>query len=283
MPFWKSLLLNLYYYATCPGRWSAARRRALEGRAPLVVLFYHRVADDGAGEETCSNRVFARQIRWLAGHFDMISLAEVQRRIRTGNSPRPAVHVTFDDGYAENCQQAIPLLVKMHVPCTYFVTAGNVFCGRPFDHDVARGRRFPPNTLEQLRAMAAAGIEIGAHTRSHADLGGLTDLDRLNQEVVVAGQELRAAIGRPVRYFAFPFGQYMNLSSDVFHLARQAGYEAVCSAYGGYNFPGSDPFHVQRIHADGDMIRLKNHATVDPRKLGVPPFVYQMQPEIQNA
>ena len=275
MPLWKSLLLSLYYYGTCPARWSAARSRALEGRAPLIVLFYHRVADDAGGEETCSNRVFARQIRWLAARFEMISLAEAQRRIRTGENAQSAVHVTFDDGYSENCHQAIPLLVKMRVPCTYFVTAGNVFSGRPFEHDVARGRHFPPNTVEQLRAMAAAGIEIGAHTETHADLGGLTDRRRLDQEVVAAGQELRAAIGRPVRYFAFPFGQYMNLSSEVFQSARQAGYEAVCSAYGGYNFPGGDPFHIQRIHVDGDMIRLKNHASVDPRKLGVPPFAYQ--------
>ena len=275
MPLWKSLLLSVYYYGTCPVRWCAVRCRALEGRAPVIVLFYHRVADDGANEETCSNRIFARQIRWLAARFEMISLAEVQRRIRTGENARSAVHVTFDDGYSENCHQAIPLLVKMRTLGLNRAPAGNVLSGRPFEHDVARGWQFPPNTAEQLRAMAGAGIEIGAHTETHADLAGLTDRRRLHQEVVVAGQELRAAIGRPVRYFAFPFGQYMNLSSDVFQLAREAGYEAVCSAYGGYNFPGGDPFHIQRIHIDGDMIRLKSHASVDPRKLGVPPFAYE--------
>jgi len=277
MPFWKSLLLNLYYYGTCPARWTGAQCRALEGRAPLVVLFYHRVADDAAGEETCSNRVFARQIRWLASRFEMISLAEVQRRIRIGENAACAVHVTFDDGYSENCDRAIPLLIEMQIPCTYFVTTGNVLSGRPFDHDVARGRPFPPNTPEQLREMAAAGIQIGAHTETHADLGGPSDRQRLYREVVVAGRELSEAIGRPVRYFAFPFGQYMNLSSDAFRLAREAGYEAVCSAYGGYNFPGGDPFHIQRIHVDGDMIRLKNHASVDPRKLDVPRFVYRTE------
>ena len=45
------------------------------------------------------------------------------------------------------------------------------------------------------------------------------------------------------------------------------GYAGVCSAYGGFNFPGDDPFHLQRIHADDDLIRLKNWVTVDPRKL----------------
>ncbi len=82
-----------------------------------------------------------------------------------------------------------------------------------------------------------------------------------------AGEDLQAALGRPVRYFAFPFGCFRHLNAEAFALARQAGYEAVCSAYGGFNFPGDDAFHVQRIPLGDDMIHLKNWATVDPRKL----------------
>ena len=70
-----------------------------------------------------------------------------------------------------------------------------------------------------------------------------------------------------MRYFAFPYGQHENLSADAFRVAVDAGYDGVCSAYGGYNFPGDDPFHIRRIHADPELIRLKNWLTVDPRKL----------------
>ncbi len=65
--------------------------------------------------------------------------------------------------------------------------------------------------------------------------------------MVAAGEELQAALGRPVRYFAFPFGLHANLNAAAFALARGAGYEAVCSGYGGFNFPGDDAFHLQRI------------------------------------
>ena len=41
----------------------------------------------------------------------------------------------------------------------------------------------------------------------------------------------------------------------------------MCSAYGGYNFPGDDPFHLRRFHADPEFIRFNNWMTVDPRKL----------------
>ncbi|OHB83734.1 MAG: xylanase, partial [Planctomycetes bacterium RBG_16_64_12] len=278
----KSLLLPLYYYGTYPYRWWQNRKAAAEHRTPVVVLFYHRIADDRANAWTTSNRSFARQIGWLAKHSQIVSLREAQRRIRSGDNTRPCVSITFDDGYAENCREAIPLLVREQIPCTYFVTLGNVLEGEPFAHDVAQGNRFAPNSLSELRAMAAAGIEIASHTYSHPDLGQVSDEEQLYHEVVESGKELQALLGRPVRYFAFPFGQHANLSSRAFQLAREAGYEAVCSAYGGYNFPGDDPFHLQRIHAD-DMIRLKNRATVDPRKIVTPRFAYRLAGSEEEA
>ena len=270
----RSLLLDLYRRGSWPYRWWWHRRAAAERRAPVIVLFYHRIADDGANLWTTSNHTFARQIDWLARHVELVSLDEAQRRILDGNT-RACASITFDDGYAENCREAIPLLVREGIPCTYFVTLENVLAGKPFEHDVAQGNRFAPNTLDQLRAMASAGIEIGAHTYTHPDLGRLTDEQRLEHEIAEAGQQLGDLLNRPVRYFAFPFGQRANLSSRAFRLAREAGYQAVCSAYGGYNFPGDDAFHLQRIAVDDEMIRLKNWVTVDPRKLGIQRFLYQ--------
>jgi peptidoglycan/xylan/chitin deacetylase (PgdA/CDA1 family) len=274
MNTWRPLLLSLYYHATLPLRWRNRACAVAESRVPMVVLFYHRVADDRSTPWTMSNRMFMRQIRWLQQRFEMISLEEAQRRIRRGVNDRPCVSITFDDGYAENCQQAIPLLIKERIPCTYFVTVKNVLDGEPFEHDVRCGRPAPPNTLEQLRAMAAAGVEIGAHTFTHADLGQITDRQALYSEVATAGRELQATIGRPVRYFAFPFGLHANLSRAAFEVARQAGYEGVCSAYGGFNFPGDDAFHIQRMPTDSTMIRMKNWVTGDPRKLSIPRFKY---------
>jgi len=275
MPFWKRLLLTLYYHGTRPARWWQARCAAAEDRVPVIVLFYHRVADGAATEWTVSNLAFTRQIRWLQSRFDLVSLEEAQHRVRCGANHRPCVSITFDDGYAENCQGAIPLLIKERIPATYFVTLGNVLTGEPFMHDVRAGHRFPPNTMEQLRAMAAAGIEIGAHTYSHPDLALIGDPERLHYEVVAAGEDLQQALRRPVRYFAFPFGQHENLHPGVFQIAYEAGYEAVCSAYGGFNFPGEDSFHLQRIPVDREMIRLKNWVTLDPRKLRTPRFEYE--------
>jgi peptidoglycan/xylan/chitin deacetylase (PgdA/CDA1 family) len=269
MSVWKQLLLSAYYYGTLPGRWWNAALRAADGQAPVLVLFYHRIADDCANEWTASNRTFARQMYWLKKHFDMVSLGEAQRRVSSGRNCRPCVSVTFDDGYADNCQQALPLLIREQIPCTYFVASRHILDGQPFAHDVALGRALTPNTPEQIRSLAAAGIEIGAHTRHHADLGKITDEYELHDELVGSKHDLEEITGKPVRYFAFPFGQHKNLNPDAFAMAKDAGFEGVCSAYGGYNFAGDDPFHLQRIHVDDDLIRLKNWVTVDARKLAM--------------
>jgi peptidoglycan/xylan/chitin deacetylase (PgdA/CDA1 family) len=263
---WKSALLNLYYYGSYPQRaWRNARYRA-SGRAPIIVLFYHRVADDRATPWTASTRTFARQIRWLKRNFDMVSLSEAQGRLQAGYNDRPCVTITFDDGYADNCRFALPLLLEENISCAYFVSSQPILEGVAFPHDVAHGHPLPANTPEEIRTWAAAGVEIGAHTRTHADLGAV-DRDRLFEELVEARRELQLIAGTPIRYFAFPYGQHVNLSPVAFQLARAAGYEGVCSAYGGFNFPGDDPFHLQRIHVDDDMVRLKNWTRVDPRKL----------------
>ncbi len=194
-------------------------RTAHKATAPILVLFYHRIADDAATPWTHSFRLFRRQIRWLKKHCELISLEEAQCRIRRGNNDRIAASITFDDGYADNCDRALPLLIAEKIPCTYFVSLRNVLKGKPFPHDLRRGASCRPNTVAQLCWMAQQGIEIGAHTRTHADLGRITDECKLYDEVVVAGEELQSAIGSPVRYFSFPFGLPQNLNRRAFQMA----------------------------------------------------------------
>lgn len=274
MHCWKRMLLSAYLAGTMPYRRHMNRQSAQAGRAPIVVLFYHRVADDRPNPWTISNEDFDWQIRWLQRNVDIVSLPEAQRRMREQASHRLAVCITFDDGYADNCRHALPLLVKERIPFTYFVASQFVLERRPFPHDAARGEPLEPNTLEQLRSLVGAGVEIGAHTHTHADLGRIDDPRRLYDEVAASAEALAAAVGRPMRYFAFPFGQRENLNPAVFRLAREYGFWGVCSAYGGYNLPGDDLFHLQRVHADPDPARFVNWMTIDPRKKRIARYDY---------
>lgn len=267
MQSWKEYALSAYYFSTLRARRRAAIDRAAQHREPVRILFYHRVTDDFPNRWTMRPKTFAAQIHWLRERFDLVSLAEAQQRIASGRNRWPTACITFDDGYADNRRSAIPLLLKYRIPFTYFVSTDHVLHGQPFPHDLKAGQPLAVNTLAHLRELAAAGVEIGAHTLSHADLGALDSVDRLRDEIVGSKQELEDAVGAPVRYFAFPYGQHENLSAAAFRVAYEAGFAGVCSAYGGYNFPGDDPFHLRRFHADEQFIRFVNWMTVDPRKL----------------
>ncbi|TWT94079.1 Gellan lyase precursor [Botrimarina colliarenosi] len=265
-------LLGLYQGATASLRMRAVRRLAKLGRAPVCVLFYHRVADTNPNDWTLSHQAFRRQIDWLSRRFDVVSLQEAQRRLGAGASRRPAVAITFDDGYGENCDYAIPLLLRRGLPFTYFVSTQIIRDQTAFPHDLAAGVRLRPNSLTELRAMAAAGVEIGAHTRTHPDLGRSTDADWLREEIVGSIEDITTWTGKRPRSFAFPFGQVENLTPEAMQIARDAGVRVVCSAYGAYNQPERvskerGPFHLRRIHADPEWVRFTNWMTIDPRKL----------------
>jgi peptidoglycan/xylan/chitin deacetylase (PgdA/CDA1 family) len=280
----KPFLLHVYLFGTAGYRQRTLQELVRKHRVPIVVPVFHCVADDRANAWTTSRAVFRQTIEWFREHFDLISLEEAQRRITSGANDRPSISITFDDGYAVNCDYAIPLLLEKAIPCTYFVTSEPVLNGTSFDHDRVMGNHVAPNTVAQLRDLAAAGIEIGAHTRTHADLGRVTDADRLFDELAVSRDELQNAVGLPIRYFAFPFGLHANLSAAAFHLAREVGFVAACSAYGGYNYPGDDAFHIQRRCLDGLEVRLRNWATLDPlHNRRVRRFEYGQAPQSWEA
>jgi peptidoglycan/xylan/chitin deacetylase (PgdA/CDA1 family) len=264
---WKKCALGAYYGATLPARRRAASDRAARQAEPVCILFYHRVADDLPNDWTMPTREFAKQIRWLCARYELVTLAEAQQRIAARQNRVPTICITFDDGYADNMRFAVPLLLNHNIPFTYFVSTNHVLGNQPFPHDIEANQLIAPNTPGQLRELAAEGVEIGAHTRSHADLGGSLSKADLKDEILGCKRELEHTIDREIRFFAFPYGQHANLSTAAFRVAYEAGYAGVCSAYGGYNFPGNDPFHLRRIHADPELIRLKNWLTIDPRKL----------------
>ncbi|MEM6779153.1 MAG: glycosyltransferase [Planctomycetota bacterium] len=258
---------------TKPLRRQRMRRLCNSLAAPLSVLFYHRVADEFPNDWTISCHEFERHVEYCRDHFELISLDEVQRRLKLGISHEPTVTFTFDDGYADNCHFALPLLIRHRIPCTYFVSTDHIAGGRPFEHDVDHGIPLPVNTIDQLKAAADGGIEIGLHTANHVDFASDHSTDTLKQEIADAKESLETMIGGPVHHFAVPFGMPPQMRVSVFEAAEACGLHGVCSAYGASNRIGQDPFHIKRIHGDPQFARLRNWLTLDTRKWTREPVV----------
>lgn len=267
MQSWKRHLIESYRWATMPYRSLRAAEFRRQLNFPIGVLFYHRIADQHVTDWTMTREQFVTQLDWIAKRFEFISLSEAQRRLSRGQSPRPAICITFDDGYADNNRDALPLLIRRQIPVTYFVSLDHVVHDTPFPHDEKLGLDLPRNTLDSLRALAHCGVEIGAHTRTHCDFSKRLTDEQVFDEVVAATNELSRLIEKPVRYLAIPYGQREHLDPRVFQRARELGLRGVCSAYGGFNRIGDDTFHLSRIHGDPELPRLKNWLTWDPRQL----------------
>src|SRR5687768_6215914 len=123
---YKEPLIGMYYLASLAVRRRQAAQRAAVGRAPITVLFYHRVADEHPNDWTISNERFKAQINWVRERFEIISLVEAQQRIGSAANRNPAVCLTFDDGYADNCRESLPWLIAEKVPFAYFVATDHI-------------------------------------------------------------------------------------------------------------------------------------------------------------
>ena len=100
------------------------RGRLLAGFNRPIVLMYHRVGAPliDPWELAVSPQNFARQIEVLTKARDIVPLQWLAQRLREGRSPRNAVAITFDDGYADVLQNAVPTMRRMNCPATVFVT-----------------------------------------------------------------------------------------------------------------------------------------------------------------
>ena len=99
---------------------------------------------------------------------------------------------------------------------------------------------------DDLETISQHGFEIGAHTRTHPDLGRL-DGAAAAEEIAGARADIERELGTSVDLFAYPYGGRQNIAESNRRLVRAAGFRCCCSCYGGMADRGADPFHLQRI------------------------------------
>ncbi|XZE44716.1 polysaccharide deacetylase family protein [Pirellulaceae bacterium SH467] len=265
----REIALSLYRWSTMRTRLHLAKQFEASGTYPAAVLFYHRVADTHPNAWSISNANFIQHLNWVQQHARFASLSDIRKSQSNGHRRIAMVSLTFDDGYSDNCQRAIPEILDRKIPCTYFVSTHFVESGEPFPHDRAAGVPLRPNTIEEIRRMASQGITIGGHTHTHLDLGKTLSSEQLRREISDSRKKLQDWSQQPVSYFAFPYGLKENISQQSIDAVLEAGFECFLTAAGGLNWPGEDTIHLQRIHGDPGMAALTNWLTLDPRKLNL--------------
>src|SRR5207253_2154562 len=149
----------------------ASRLDAILLQNTALVVAFHRVHDnvDGADGLTVSSETFERYCRFFRRRFRVVSLPELVRRLESGRTPNRELAITFDDGYRDNFENAMPVLEKLSLPASFFVVTQWIGTDVVPFWDEQRGARYPWMTWDEVRTLHRKGFDIGAHTRTHVD------------------------------------------------------------------------------------------------------------------
>lgn len=257
----------------------------------LSILIYHRVLarPDPLLPSLPDVRNFDRQMALLKRCFRVLPLGVAARRLQDGTLPARAACITFDDGYADNAELALPVLQRHGLSATFFIASGYLDGGQmwnddviehvrcspegtleqrrqsidrlllrlkylPFDERLAEVARLAPPRRDELmmrshqvRALLAAGMEIGAHTHRHPILAAMPDAEA-QADIAKGKAALEEITQTPVTLFAYPNGKpgvdYMQRHVDM---VDALGFQAAVSTSAGAAYPGSDALQLPRF------------------------------------
>lgn len=204
------------------------------GPVPWVAM-YHSVGDRSKDPYriTVTPERLERQLRWLHRRgLKGVSLADLLAA-RVRGEGRDLVALTFDDGYADFVDNALPALRRRGFGATLFVLPGRLGGTNAWDPD---GPRKPLLTADGIRHAAAEGVEIGSHGLTHVDLTQADD-ETLEAEVHESRYRLAELTGVAVDGFCYPYGSIDRRAMDA---VRDAGYAYACAI---------DPGPLNGLHA----------------------------------
>lgn len=225
----------------------AANLNAVLLRNAAVVVTFHRIQEGLASDAlTVDSEAFERHCRFYRRHFHVVPLRELVHRMERGLRLDRHLAITFDDGYRDNYDNARPVLEKLSLPATFFVVTDWIGTDVVPPWDRIRGVRHPWMNWDEVRSLHQSGFEIGAHTRSHVDLGKVSPAEA-REEVLGARFDLECRLGTRVESFAYPFGGRKHVTEANRDVVKSAGFRCCCSSFGGINPAGTDPFFLRRV------------------------------------
>lgn len=257
-----------------------------------VALMYHHIVDDeefATGKYDGNNAVislsqFEAEMAYLADNgYRTYTMSEAAGMLYNSLPfPEKSVMITFDDGYASNYELAFPVLEEYNLKATI---AAVVISTEQAENGGAAKQPLPHLTFDQLREMQASGlIEIGSHSynghgmiatnatgkqgkffvsRQYLSEQGRIEseyeyIERITQDLRYSKQILESELGRPIYYFAYPYGA---VSGGALEALKNNGFLVAITTNSGDIYKSSDPFRLNRRNVDQG-ISLQKFATL---------------------
>jgi peptidoglycan/xylan/chitin deacetylase (PgdA/CDA1 family) len=151
------------------------------------------------------------------------------------------VGITFDDGYQNNLIHALQVLKSQGFTATCYGVSSMV--GGMNVWDAGKVAQKPLMTTQDWLAWHQAGMDVGSHTQTHANLAELAQ-DAAMQQITQSKYELQQVIGDEVRHFCYPYGWFKPEHEEM---VRAAGYVTATSTRRGRVQVGDSPFSLKRV------------------------------------
>lgn len=211
------------------------------------ILMYHQIdASPARGTPlrglTVTPGSFVRQmglLRLLG--YRGVSMTELEPYLR-GDAVGKVVGITFDDGYRNNLEHALPILLRNGFTATCYAVSAPQHGRNAWDEAIGVPQK-PLFTPADMRTWVEAGMDLGAHTRHHADLTAIGP-EEARDEIAGCRQELEAITNREVRHFCYPYGRY---TPEHVQMVKDAGYTTATTTHRGRAIAGDDLLELRRV------------------------------------
>jgi peptidoglycan/xylan/chitin deacetylase (PgdA/CDA1 family) len=205
------------------------------------VLIYHRVGGGTPDERDLALDDFAAQMRLLAEGHEVVSLDAALDALDAGDD-RPTVVLTFDDGFADLVDPALPVLAEHRLPFTVYLATE--YLGREMHWDGSTASApGPALSWDDVETLVGSGLcTIGNHTHGHVRPEVVTEAD-----VDQCSEAIAPRIGVAPRHFAYPWG----IPVPALEPALRARFRSAVTGDLGINLPGVDPLRLRRVPVRG--------------------------------
>jgi peptidoglycan/xylan/chitin deacetylase (PgdA/CDA1 family) len=220
----------------------------------LRVLMYHKVNDIPDNPTTVPVRQFDEQLASLRElGYEVVGLDAVLDHYTLGAElPPNEVLITFDDGYRDILENALPVLQKHGYPAVIFIPVAYMDDEMPLPHEthlIEQGMHNPTLDWGLVRELDAAGVRVESHGIAHRPLAEVS-LDEAVREIAVSKLILEERLGRPMRAYAYVKGSEAHFHPVHESLLKQAGYDIAFTSISRANGIGADPFRLGRYNVE---------------------------------
>lgn len=143
--------------------------------------------------------------------------------------PSRPIIITFDDGYLDTYENAIPVLLELNMRAVIFVMGNRKLKTARWDEVGDNYASCPLMTDEQIRKSQEMGFEIGAHSLDHMPLTSLSEKEII-REVAKSKQTIEKVLNKPILTFSYPYG---SVDERVKKIVADSGFSFACGVYSG--------------------------------------------------